>query len=478
MKVLHVVAEAYPLIKTGGLGDVAYALPRAERKLGLSVRVLLPGYPSVLDGLTHLKRVADIGSVFGAANVRLLRGKLPRIGTDVYVIDSPSLYGRTGNPYLGPDGREWNDTHRRYALLGWTGARLADGDLDRTWKPDIVHAHDWHAGLTAAYLAENPAHTAKSVFTIHNLAFRGLFPFGESDDLGFSRRMGFPHQFEFFGNFSFLKAGLVFSNSITTVSPTYAKEVLTDAMGFGMQGVLKSRSKDFSGILNGLDYDIWNPKTDAQLVARYGQDDLTGKVLCKKDLQKTFRLDENAKGPLLGVVSRLADQKGLDLVLAALGQILALDGQLIVLGSGEPTLEASFRHAAEAHKGRVACYIGYNEALSHRLVAGADALLVPSRFEPCGLTQMMALRYGTLPVARRTGGLADTITPVIGDTGDGFLFNDARPEALCAALRDVSALYANKDAWTRAVKRAMSKDLSWEKSANTYALLYRNLKGN
>lgn len=478
MKVLHVVAEAYPLIKTGGLGDVAYALPRAERKLGLSVRVLLPGYPSVLDGLTHLKRVADIGSVFGAANVRLLRGKLPRIGTDVYVIDSPSLYGRTGNPYLGPDGREWNDTHRRYALLGWTGARLADGDLDRTWKPDIVHAHDWHAGLTAAYLAENPAHTAKSVFTIHNLAFRGLFPFGESDDLGFSRRMGFPHQFEFFGNFSFLKAGLVFSNSITTVSPTYAKEVLTDAMGFGMQGVLKSRSKDFSGILNGLDYDIWNPKTDAQLVARYGQDDLTGKVLCKKDLQKTFRLDENAKGPLLGVVSRLADQKGLDLVLAALGQILALDGQLIVLGSGEPTLEASFRHAAEAHKGRVACYIGYNEALSHRLVAGADALLVPSRFEPCGLTQMMALRYGTLPVARRTGGLADTITPVIGDTGDGFLFNDARPEALCAALRDVSALYANKDAWTRAVKRAMSKDLSWEKSANTYALLYRNLMGN
>lgn len=478
MKVLHVVAEAYPLIKTGGLGDVAYALPRAERKLGLSVRVLLPGYPSVLDGLTHLKRVADIGSVFGAANVRLLRGKLPRIGTDVYVIDSPSLYGRTGNPYLGPDGREWNDTHRRYALLGWTGARLADGDLDRTWKPDIVHAHDWHAGLTAAYLAENPAHTAKSVFTIHNLAFRGLFPFGESDDLGFSRRMGFPHQFEFFGNFSFLKAGLVFSNRITTVSPTYAKEVLTDAMGFGMQGVLKSRSKDFSGILNGLDYDIWNPKTDAQLVARYGQDDLTGKVLCKKDLQKTFRLDENAKGPLLGVVSRLADQKGLDLVLAALGQILALDGQLIVLGSGEPTLEASFRHAAEAHKGRVACYIGYNEALSHRLVAGADALLVPSRFEPCGLTQMMALRYGTLPVARRTGGLADTITPVIGDTGDGFLFNDARPEALCAALRDVSALYANKDAWTRAIKRAMSKDLSWEKSANTYALLYRNLKGN
>lgn len=478
MKVLHVVAEAYPLIKTGGLGDVAYALPRAERKLGLSVRVLLPGYPSVLDGLTHLKRVADIGSVFGAANVRLLRGKLPRIGTDVYVIDSPSLYGRTGNPYLGPDGREWNDTHRRYALLGWTGARLADGDLDRTWKPDIVHAHDWHAGLTAAYLAENPAHTAKSVFTIHNLAFRGLFPFGESDDLGFSRRMGFPHQFEFFGNFSFLKAGLVFSNRITTVSPTYAKEVLTDAMGFGMQGVLKSRSKDFSGILNGLDYDIWNPKTDAQLVARYGQDDLTGKVLCKKDLQKTFRLDENAKGPLLGVVSRLADQKGLDLVLAALGQILALDGQLIVLGSGEPTLEASFRHAAEAHKGRVACYIGYNEALSHRLVAGADALLVPSRFEPCGLTQMMALRYGTLPVARRTGGLADTITPVIGDTGDGFLFNDARPEALCAALRDVSALYANKDAWTRAIKRAMSKDLSWEKSANTYALLYRNLMGN
>ena len=245
MKVLHVAAEAFPLIKTGGLGDVAYALPRAERALGMSVRLLLPGYPSVMAGLTHLKRVADIGSVFGAANVRLLMGKLPRVGTDVYVIDSPSLFGRNGNPYLGPDGREWNDTHRRCGLLGWTGAHIADGDLDRTWKPDIVHSHDWHAGLTAAYLAENPAHTAKSVFTIHNLAFRGLFPFGESDDLGFSRRMGFPHQFEFFGNFSFLKAGLVFSDKITTVSPTYAREVLTDAMGFGSKVFLRIAPRIF-----------------------------------------------------------------------------------------------------------------------------------------------------------------------------------------------------------------------------------------
>ncbi len=478
MKVLHVAAEAFPLIKTGGLGDVAYALPRAERALGMSVRLLLPGYASVLSGLTHLKRVADIGSVFGAANVRLLLGKLPRVGTDVYVIDSPSLFGRNGNPYLGPDGREWNDTHRRCGLLGWTGARIADGDLDRTWKPDIVHSHDWHAGLTAAYLAENPAHTAKSVFTIHNLAFRGLFPFGESDDLGFSRRMGFPHQFEFFGNFSFLKAGLVFSDKITTVSPTYAREVLTDAMGFGMQGVLKNRSKDFSGILNGLDYDIWNPKTDVQLVARYDSDDISGKAQCKKDLQKTFGLDENAKGPLFGVVSRLADQKGLDLVLASLGQILSLDGQLVVLGSGEPTLESSFRHVAQTHKGHVACYIGYDEVLSHRLVAGSDALLVPSRFEPCGLTQIMALRYGTLPVARRTGGLADTITPIAGDTGDGYLFDDPSPEALCAALRDATSLYADKAAWNRAVKRAMVKDFSWEKSANAYTALYKSLTGS
>ncbi len=475
MKILHVASEAFPLIKTGGLADVAYALPRAQKAMGLDVRVLLPGYPSVLRGLSHIKHVADIGSVFGAACVRLLMGKVKKTGQRIYVIDSPSLFGREGNPYSSPNGREWNDNHKRFGLLGWVGARIADGDLDRDWKPDIVHAHDWHAGLTAAYIAENPAHTAHSVFTIHNLAFRGLYPFGEADDLGFSRRMGYPHQFEFFGNISFLKAGLIFSDKVTTVSPTYAKEVLTDAMGFGMQGVLKNRGADFSGILNGLDYDIWNPEKDSAIAERYNEKKLEGKAACKKDLQESFGLDTNATGPLFGVVSRLADQKGLDLVLSSIDQILAFGGQLIVLGSGEPSLEESFRGAANAHKGQIACCIGYDEALSHRIVAGSDAFLVPSRFEPCGLTQIMALRYGTLPIARRTGGLADTITPVNGDVGDGFLFNNANVGELCVALRDAAALYANPEAWHKAVVRAMQKNFSWDESAARYLALYKEI---
>ncbi len=477
MKILHVASEAFPLIKTGGLADVTYALPKAQRATGMNVRLLLPGYPSVLDGLMRLKRAASLGSVFGAADVRLLKGKLKQTGMDVYAIDSPSLFGRSGNPYSGPDGREWNDNHRRFGLLAWTAARIADGDLDRTWRPDIVHAHDWHAGLTPAYMAENPARTAKSVFTIHNLAFRGLYPFGESEDLGFSRRMGFPYQFEFFGNISFLKAGLIFADKITTVSPTYAQEVLTDAMGFGMQGVLRNRGNDFSGILNGLDYDMWNPAADPQIAARYDMNDPGGKADCKKALQEFFHLDTTATGPLFGVVSRLADQKGLDLVLSAVDQILALDGELVVLGSGEPSLEQSFRQAAEAHRGRVSSYIGYDEALSHRLIAGVDALLVPSRFEPCGLTQLMALRYGALPVVRKTGGLADTVLPVGENSGDGFLFEEPSTGALCQSLRDAANLFKDKTAWRNAVCRAMAKNFSWNQSADRYTALYKEILG-
>ena len=475
MKVLHVASEAFPLIKTGGLADVTYALPRAERALGVDVRLLLPGYPAVLRGLKDKETVAEIGNAFGAASIRLIKGLVAQTQQVVYAIDSPSLFGREGNPYSSPAGREWNDNHKRYGLLGWVGAKIADGDLDRSWKPHVVHAHDWHAGLTPAYMAENPAQTARSVFTIHNLAFRGLYPFGEADDLGFSRRMGFPHQFEFFGNISFLKAGLIFSKKVTTVSPTYANEVLTDAMGFGMPGVLKRRGADFIGILNGLDYEIWNPAKDKAIASTYDATTLEKKALCKKDLQESFGLDPNAKGPLFGVVSRLADQKGLDLVLASIGQILALDGELIVLGSGDPTLEENFRAAAATHKGHIACCIGYDEALSHRIVAGADAFLVPSRFEPCGLTQIMALRYGTLPLARRTGGLADTITPVAGDAGDGYLFEAPQTDALCWALREATVLYSNKPAWEAAVKRAMAKNFSWDKSAARYVELYEEI---
>jgi len=477
MKILHVASEVYPLVKTGGLADVVFALPRAQKALGMTVRLLVPGYPAVLDELTQLKPVADVGSVFGAACVRVLSGKLEAGDLEIYVVDSPSLFGRSGKPYTGPDGKDWADNHKRFGLLAWIGAHLADGDIDRAWRPDIVHAHDWHAGLTPAYMAENPAQRAKSVFTIHNLAFRGLFPFGESADLGFSCRSGLPHQFEFFGYISFLKAGLRYANKVTTVSPTYAREILTESMGFSMQGVLKNRGSDFTGILNGLDYDVWNPETDQDIKQTYSAKNPAGKLECKRALRQEFGLEQNDAAPLFGVVSRLADQKGLDLVLAAIPQILALGGQLLVLGSGDPALEQGFSKAAMANPGRIACYIGYDEKLSHRLIAGVDSLLVPSRFEPCGLTQIMALRYGTLPVVRRTGGLADTIEQVTENSGDGFLFDDPKTDALCGALRAAAGTFSQPDTWSGAIQRAMEKNFSWDTSASRYAALYKELLG-
>lgn len=475
MKVLHVASEAYPLIKTGGLADVAYALPRAQKALKLDVRLLVPGYPSVMKGVTGLRVICDIGTAFGVSGIRLLKGKLTQAKLDVYVIDSPSFFNREGNPYLGPDGKEWNDNHRRFALLGWTAAMIAGGDLDRKWRPDIVHAHDWHAGLAPAYMAENPACKAKSVFTIHNLAFRGLFPFGESADLGFSVRNGLPHQFEFFSQISFLKAGVRFANKVTTVSPTYAKEVLSKEMGFGMEGVLSERGQDFIGILNGLDYDVWNPATDKQIAKMYSSATLSGKVACKKALQQEFGLEVNTDSPLFGVVSRLADQKGLDLVLSSIPQILEMGAQLIVLGSGDKNLENGFKAAATSNPGKIAAFIGYDEKLSHRLIAGVDALLVPSRFEPCGLTQMMALRYGTLPIVRRTGGLADTVTQVVANIGNGFVFDAPRTDALCASLRGAASLFADKKQWAAAVKRAIGCGFSWSESAKQYVALYESL---
>lgn len=479
MRILHVASEIFPLVKTGGLADVLGSLPPALAKRGLDVRVLLPGLPGVLDGIIGLKPVMQIGPVFGAAMVTLSIGKLPDSGLYAYVIVAPFLYQREGNPYVGPDGHDWSDNHRRFGLLGWVAAHLASGELDPGWVPEVVHAHDWHAGLASAYITQNPGLKTPTVFTVHNLAFRGIFPMECHHELGLPMRKLTPHGLEFHGKISFMKAGLVYSNRITTVSPNYAREICTPEFGCGLDGVMRDRGSDLSGILNGVDYAVWNP-ANAKIASPYSVDNLAGKRVCKRALQLEFGLSTEARGPLFAVVSRLTSQKGMDLLLASLPELLREGAQLIVLGTGDGDLEAGFRYAASVNPENVAVHIGYDESMSHRFMAGADILLVPSRFEPCGLTQLYALRYGTLPLVRRVGGLADTVVDVNDDNlradkATGFVFDDAARHALGARIRDACAFYGDQTAWLQVQKRAMLQDFSWDDSAMHYEELYRSL---
>lgn len=472
MKILHAAAEAYPLIKTGGLADVVYALTHAEKKLGEEVRLLLPGYPSVIAGLGRLETLCELGCVMGVPRVRVLKGAFPISGVPTYVISAPSLYARPGNPYQGPGG-DWPDNHKRFALLSWCAARIASGEIDFDFVPDIVHTHDWHTGLTSVFMAEIPGIRAKTVHTVHNLAYRGLFPMGAVPDLGLSSLTNFSAQFEFWGQSSFLKAGIVFSDRVTTVSPTYAKETLGEEKGCGLNGVLAQKGAAYSGILNGLDYDIWDPKKDKAIAKTYSAQRLSGKKACRAALRKEFSLEESGM-PVYAVVSRLADQKGLDLVLQSIPFILESGAQLVVLGSGDKGLEGSFLKAFLEHPGRIAGFVGFDEAMSHRVLAGADVILVPSRFEPCGLTQMMGLKYGTLPLVRQTGGLADTVSPIAGPAGDGFVFGDASAWALCETMRYVHSVWRDEKAWRAAMVRAMGKDFSWKNAASSYLALYKD----
>jgi starch synthase len=480
MRILHVASEIFPLIKTGGLADVLGSLPPALARRGLDVRVLLPGFPAVLDKIAGLRSVTRIGPVFGAASVTLCAGRLPDSKLPAYVIDAPFLFRREGNPYTGPDGHDWNDNHRRFGLLGWTAAHLAARELDPGWAPDVVHAHDWHAGLTPIYIMQNPSLKMPTVFTIHNLAFRGIFPMDCHYDLDLPTRRLNPRGLEFHGNISFMKAGLVYANRITTVSPNYAREIRTPEFGCGLDGVMRERAGDLSGILNGVDYAVWNPG-DAKIAKPYSIDDLAGKKACKRALQMEFGLSTEARGPLFAVVSRLTSQKGMDLLLAALPELLQEEAQLAVLGTGDGDLEAGFRYAASVNPDKVAVCIGYDESMSHRFMAGADILLVPSRFEPCGLTQLYALRYGTLPLVRRVGGLADTVVDVndenlAQDRATGFVFGEASRHALGVRIREACGFYRDKaPAWAKVQRRAMQQDFSWDDSAANYEQLYRSL---
>ena len=482
MKVLHAAAEIFPLIKTGGLADVLGALPGALMAQGADVRLVLPGLPAILAGVEHPQVVCELGAMFGAGRVTLRLGRLAHNGVAAYVIDAPYLYRRPGNPYLAPGGSEWPDNLQRFGLLGWVAAHLAAGELDTGWTPDVLHAHDWHAAMACAYAACHPATRAATVFTIHNLAYQGLFDEGDFHLLGLPSRLMVPVGLEFHGQLSFMKAGLKYADRITTVSPAYAKEIATDAFGCGLDGVIRARGSDVSGILNGVDGSIWNPVSDTSIAAPYSASALDGKALCKAALQQELGLRVDARAPLFAVVSRLSSQKGLDLLLDALPALLDFPAencpQLAVQGNGEPALEAAFEAASAMHPGRVAVRLVYDEALAHRMMAGADAMVVPSRFEPCGLTQLYALRYGTVPVVRRVGGLADTVTgvgesAVQNDRATGFVFGPATPGALAEALRQAVGAYRQPALWRQVMGRGMAQNFSWEAAAGQYMTLYR-----
>jgi len=483
LRVLLVGAEIYPFVKTGGLADVLGALPQSLGAAGADARVLLPALPPLAAVLRDVQVIGPVQAPWGGAPAQLLLGHLdaPALRTvPVYLLRHDPLYQRPGTPYGDGSGRAFADNHRRFALLGLAAARLAQGACG-DWAPQVVHGHDWHAGLAGAYATYSQppgVQRAANVFTIHNLAYQGLFSRGVFAELGLPAEAWALHGVEFHGQLSFIKAGLHYADRITTVSPTYAREIQTPEYGCGLDGLLRERGAQVSGILNGVDEAVWNPAEDASIAAPFSAARLAGKAQCKAALQSDCALEVRSQAPLFSAVSRLTEQKGLHLVVDVIDDLVARGGQLVVLGSGDASLEAAFRAAAARYPGAVALRQGYDEALSHRIFAGSDVTLVPSRFEPCGLTQMYALRYGSLPLVRRTGGLADTVVDCsLEDLADerstGFMFERFDGDDLRRALRRAFTLWQRQRDWRTVQKRGMAQRFGWDTSAQRYLALYR-----
>ena len=475
LNVLAVVSEIFPLVKTGGLADVAGALPGALQAEDVAVRSLVPGYPAVLDALNGGVTVAVLDNLFGGA-ARIVAARAS--GLDLFVIDAPHLYTRGGDPYRDPAGREWSDNAFRFAALCRVAALLAQG-LVEGYRPGALHAHDWQAGLAPAYLHYAGTHTP-AVMTIHNLAFQGRFPAYLLGSLGLPAEAFAVRGVEYYGDIGYLKAGLFFADHITTVSPTYAAEIRTPAGGVGMDGLLRSRADVLSGILNGIDTTVWDPAHDAYLVAQFDVDRIARRAANKAALQERFGMRRDPSKLLFGAITRLSAQKGIDLLLAALPVLLDAGAQLVVLGSGEAPLETRLRAAAGPDVG---AQIGYDEGLAHLIQGGCDALLMPSLFEPCGLTQLCALRYGSLPVVAHVGGLCDTIIDanemaLAAGLGTGFHFAPVQTEMLCAAILRALSVWRQPDVWRRLQRNAMLTDVSWRRPAARYAALYRSLCAN
>jgi len=476
VSVLAVASEAYPLVKTGGLADVVGALPAALAAEGIDVRTLVPGYPEVLRAVDNHTVVRQFAMLHGGP-AQVLAARIAQ--TRMFVLDAPHLFDRPGNPYVAPDGKPWADNEKRFAALARVAATLACDGVD-DFQPQIVHAHDWQAGLVPAYLHFMAGRRPRSVMTIHNLAFQGLFPASVFASLGLPNEAFAIDGLEYYGDIGYLKAGIVFADNVTTVSPTYAAEIRTPEGGMGLDGLLRKRSGVLLGIRNGIDEVVWDPANDPYLFARYDANTLDARRQNKAWLQRHLGLDVDVGAPLFIVVSRLTAQKGSDLVLEALPVLVRRGAQLAVLGTGDTELEQRFKAAAEANPGRVAVEICFDESTAHRMQGAADVLLMPSRFEPCGLTQLISLRYGVVPVVGRVGGLADTVVDanemaLAGGAGTGVQFAPVSSEMLACAIDRTCDLWRDPVQWRRMQKRGMHTDVSWRAPSRAYAALFRAL---
>ncbi len=479
MNILFASSEAHPLIKTGGLADVSGSLPRALKNAKQEIRLVLPAYPAAISAAEKLKLESDIVLAGSHTPVRLLQGWLPGTRVRLYLVDSPEHFARPGGPYQDADGREWPDNAARFALFARAVSAIAMNRAGLDWRPDLVHCNDWQTGLVPALLACRAQRPA-TLFTIHNLAYQGLFDWDTFAALKLPQDWWSPERLEFHHQLSFIKGGLVYADWINTVSPTYAREIRTEAFGCGLEGLLQHRQDRLSGILNGADYRVWNPAKDKLLAQTYSARTLEHKRANKQALQQAFGLPERAGFPLLGHVGRLVEQKGLDLVIELIPQLMQRRLQLVVLGSGQPELEAGLRAAARQYPEQIGVRIEYDEQLAHLLEAGSDLFLMPSRFEPCGLNQIYSLRYGTPPIVRRTGGLADTVIDASEErladgTANGFVFDAMSGEALLAAIDRALGCYGQSQQWIQLQRAGMASDFSWSRSAEDYLALYQRL---
>ena len=470
-KILFVTSEVFPLIKTGGLADVSGSLPIALKALGHDVRILVPGYPKVLASAAFREL-----STYPENAPRLMEATLPGSNVPVCAMRDETHFGREGNPYLGADGAPWPDNGERFAHFCRVSVEIALDRLGLDFKPDVVHCNDWQTGLIPALLADEPKRPA-SVFTIHNLAYQGVFPRSTFDALKLPTRFWSPEALEFYDQLSFIKGGLVFSDRISTVSPTYAREIQEKAEGCGLDGLLSHRSDRLSGILNGIDTEAWNPATDPLIDPHFDVKRLKNRAQSKAYLQRVSGLPEDASIPVLTWVGRLVEQKGIDFLLESLPKLMALPLQIVLIGTGDVRYEKTLRDWQHLFPERLSVYLGYDEARAHQAEAGADLFLMPSRFEPCGLNQMYSQRYGAVPLVRRAGGLADTVidaTPeaLEAGTATGILFDEATSEAFFEAVERALSLYGQKRLWQNIQKNGMQKDFAWETSARQYLDLY------
>ena len=461
----------YPLAHTGGLGDVAGALPAALCALGADVRVMLPMYSSVRARAVKQLKPLAIGSPDGVHAASIVPARSPDTDIPLLLVDCPPLFDRAGGPYGDQTGTDWPDNLARFGMLSQAASIVAGTSSPVRWMPQVLHANDWQTGLAVALLATHRDGRASSLFTIHNLTFLGLFPGAQFSTLGLPQSAFGVDGLEFYGDISLMKAGIFYADRVTTVSPTYAREIQTPQFGAGLDGLLSLRGGELAGILNGADYTRWDPAADALLATRYSPDDISGKADCKAALQREMGLDRRTDAFLIGSVSRLTTQKGLDLLMSALPDLMDGKLQIALLGSGDHAMERSWLDATHKYPGRIAARIGYDEPLSHRIEAGADAFVMPSRFEPCGLNQMYSLRYGTPPIVHRVGGLADSVE----DGVTGFVFDEPRAGALAAAVKRAQQLFEKPRAWRALQLHGMAKDFSWQRAAHEYLGIYKSV---